>query len=118
MAAIFSQRKAELPVIIDKALKGEYDYIIDKSGGGLSAREEMAAKLTDITKTWAQYGQVPVSLIMATLKYLDLPSADVEAIKQEVMQQVQMAQMAQAAQMGGMAPQGQPNGGPPQGLGQ
>jgi len=35
------------------------------------------------------------------------------------MQQQQMMQMAQAAQMGGaMPPQGQPNGGPPQGLGQ
>jgi hypothetical protein len=113
MAMIFSQRKQELPVIIDKALKGEYDYIIDKSGGGLSARESMADRLTDITKTWAQYGQVPVSLIMATLKYLDLPSADVEAIKQEVMQQAMAAQMmAQAQAMGapiGGAP-GQGNG--------
>jgi hypothetical protein len=51
---------------------------------------------------------------MATLKYLDLPSADVEAIKQEVMQQVQMAQMAQAAQMGAVPTNGSV---PPQGLG-
>jgi hypothetical protein len=113
MAAIFNRRKQELPVIIDKALKGEYDYIIDKSAGGLSAREAMADRLTNITQTWAQYGQVPVSLIMATLKYLDLPSADVEAIKQEVMQQAAAAQMmAQAQAMGapiGGAP-GQGNG--------
>jgi hypothetical protein len=110
MAALFSKRKTEMPAIIDRALKGEYDYIIDRAGGGLSAREQMADRLERITEKWAQYGQVPVSLIMATLKYLDLPSADVEAIKQEVMQQSQMAQMG-----GGGVP---PNGGmPPQGLG-
>ena len=56
--------------------------------------------------TWAQYGQVPVSLIMATLKYLDLPSADVEAIQAEVMQQ---QQMAQAQAMMGAVPTERPN---------
>jgi len=113
MAALYSKRKNEMPVIIDRALKGEYDYIIDRAGGGLSAREQMADRLERITEKWAQYGQVPVSLIMATLKYLDLPSADIEAIKQEVMIQAQQAQMMQAMQAG--VP---PNGAvPPQGLG-
>jgi hypothetical protein len=113
MAALFSKRKTEMPKIIDRALKGEYDYIIDRAGGGLSAREQMADRLERITEKWAQYGQVPVSLIMATLKYLDLPSADVEAIKQEVMMQAQIAQAVQAG-MGGGAPNGSV---PPQGLG-
>lgn len=106
IAQLYNAKKAQMPAIIDKALKEEYDYIIDKSGGGLSARENMAVKLLEITKTWAQYGQVPVSLIMATLKQQDLPTADLEAIKQEVLQ---MQQMAQAGAMTEMMPNGQPN---------
>lgn len=101
MAQLYNTKKAMMPAIIDKALKEEYDYIIDRTGGGLSARENLAARLLDITKTWAQYGQVPVSLIMATLKQQDIPTADLEAIKQEVLQ---MQQMQQAAAMAGMMP--------------
>jgi len=110
MAQLYNAKLQEMPEIIDRALKGEYDYIIDRAGGGLTQREDMAAKLTDITKTWAQYGPVPVSLIMATLKYLDLPTADAEAIKQEVMMMQQMAQAQQQAQaLAGMIPNERPN---------
>jgi hypothetical protein len=101
MAQLFNAKKAMMPAIIDKALKEEYDYIIDRTGGGLSARENLAARLLDITKTWAEHGQVPVSLIMATLKQQDIPSADMEAIKQEVLQMQQMAMAQQAMQMAG-----------------
>ena len=106
IAQMLSNKRTELPTIVDRALKGEYDYIIDRAGGGLSAREQMGDRLERITEKWAQYGQVPISLIMATLKYMDLPGPDLEAIKVEVMQQ---AKMAQAQQMSGMIPGERPN---------
>lgn len=106
MAQLYNAKKTQMPGIIDKALKEEYDYIIDRTGGGLSGREQLAARLLDITEKWAQHGEVPVSLIMATLKQQDIPTADLEAIKQEVLQ---MQQMAQAAAMAGMIPGERPN---------
>jgi len=112
MAQLFTKRKVEMPTIIDAALKGEYDYIIDRTGGGLSARENLAARLLDITKTWAEHGEVPVSLIMAALKVQDIPTADLEAIKMEVLQMQQMAQQAAMMQMAGAVPTGPGNGAP------
>ena len=99
MAQIYTQKKQTLPQIIDMALKGEYDYIIDKAGGGLTSREHIGVTLERIAEKFAQHGPVPVSLIMATLKYLDLPTADVEAIKQEINQMQQLAQMNQMAEL-------------------
>ena len=103
MAQIYTQKKQMLPQIIDRALKGEYDYIIDKAGGGLTSREQLGSTLERVANEFAQHGPVPISLIMATLKYLDLPTADIEAIKQEILG---MQKMAQAQEMASIAPNG------------
>jgi hypothetical protein len=85
IAQLMARKKNELPGIIDAALKEEYDYIIDKAGGFSSAREELAAKLTDLAGKWASTGQpVPVSLIKATIQQLDIPEGLAAEIQNEI----------------------------------
>jgi hypothetical protein len=72
-AAIMQQKKNDLPTLIEKALKEEYDYIVDKSGGFASQREELAAKLIDVIGKFTQTGQpAPLSLVKATVMQLDI----------------------------------------------
>ena len=101
LAEILLTKKDRLPEMIDMALKEEYDYIIDRSGGGLSAMERLAVDLKDLAVEWAKTGTpVPVSLITATIKAQpNIPGPDKDAIIAEI--KMMKAQQMAMAGMGG-----------------
>jgi hypothetical protein len=93
--------------IVDRCLKAEYDYVVDRSPQSVTIRQEQNEQLVELAKQFNQNGVeiIPADLIVDGS---DLP----ESSKARIKQQIEMARGQIAGQMAqAQLPPGKPPGG-------
>jgi hypothetical protein len=104
-AQMVLQKQGELPVMLDRLLKAEYDFVVDKAPNSVTVRATQVQMLMQMAQTFGP-GSIPPDVI---IDMMDIPTTAKQRIKQHLEQQQQLQQML--ASMGG---NGKGPGGPPQ----
>jgi hypothetical protein len=84
--------------VADRALKAEYDYVVDRSPQSVTIRSEQFKNLMEAAKIWNVDGReiIPVDVIVDKS---DLPESDKARIKQNIQQQRAMMGMGMPGQL-------------------
>lgn len=84
-AVMLRDNRDKLPEWVEAALKNEYDYIVDRTAALASAREQLGSKLMEVADKFIKAGSpVPLALVRATIKQLDVPETLQQEIEQEL----------------------------------
>lgn len=108
--AMMAEQQEQVFQLIDRCLKSDYDYVVDRSPQSVTIRQQQFETLLEAAKTWNTDGReiIPPEIIVDKS---DLPESDKAAIKRQIEMQRQKDQMAAAANAVGQQIQGLPNGG-------
>lgn len=87
-AILFRDKKDKLPQLIDMALKGEYDYIIDRAPSSITVRREQFKELIEVAKQFPN--SIPPTVLVEAS---DFPENIKQKIKEHLEQQAELAKL-------------------------